>query len=61
MDLPLAAGPKHDDLVRLPGLYRRWELQQLAEPDTELYIEPAGTSADGTCLLSVYRRPAKER
>lgn len=49
------------DFVRLPGLFRRWELEQLAEPDADLYVEPAGSSADGTSLLSVYRRPRAPR
>ncbi len=44
------------DFQRLPGLYRRWELEQLADPEAELYVEPAGSATDGTCLLSVYRR-----
>lgn len=43
-----------DDLRRLPGLYRRWELTEVFEPNRFYRIEGAGTHADGTPLLAVY-------
>lgn len=47
-DLPL------DDLRRLPGLYRRWELTEVFEPHRNYQIEDAGSHADGTPLLAIY-------
>jgi hypothetical protein len=44
------------DFVRLPGLFRRWELEDVLELDTEFLLEDAGTAADGTQLLAVYWR-----
>jgi hypothetical protein len=45
-----------DDFVRLPGLFRRWEIEQVVDPDAEFHIEGAGTAFDGTDLFAVYRR-----
>lgn len=45
-----------DDFVRLPGLFRRWEIEQVVDPDAELHIEGAGSTSDGTDLFAVYRR-----
>ena len=45
-----------DDFVRLPGLFRRWEIEQVVDPEAEFHIEGAGTSFDGTDLFAVYRR-----
>jgi hypothetical protein len=42
------------DFRRLPGLYRRWELTEVCEPDSNYQIEDAGTHADGTPLLAIY-------
>lgn len=39
---------------RLPGLYRRWELTEVCEPNRNYQIEDAGTHADGTPLLAIY-------
>jgi len=41
-------------LMRLPGLYRRWELTEVFEPNRNYQIEDAGAHADGTPLLAVY-------
>jgi hypothetical protein len=46
-----------DDLKRLPGLYRRWELNEVLEPHRNYQIEDAGTHADGTPLLALYATP----
>jgi hypothetical protein len=42
------------ELVRLPGLYRRWELIQILQPDCDYHVEDAGETSDGTRLLAVY-------
>ena len=48
-----------DDLLRLPGLFRRWELEQIVEAGNDYRIEDAGTAGDGTPLFAVYcRQPA---
>jgi hypothetical protein len=39
---------------RLPGLYRRWELTEVCEPNRNYQIEDAGADADGTPLLAIY-------
>jgi hypothetical protein len=46
----------HEDFVRLPGLYRRWELEQVVDAGADFHLEEAGTASDGTQLLAVYRR-----
>ena len=43
-----------DDLRRLPGFYRRWELTEVFEAHRNYQIEDAGTHADGTPLLAIY-------
>ena len=45
-----------DAFERLPGLYRRWEVQRVLAPGSDFHIEEAGTAADGTQLFAVYRR-----
>jgi hypothetical protein len=40
--------------LRLPGLFRRWELSQIIEPGEDFRIEDAGSAADGTPLYSIY-------
>ena len=47
-DLPL------EDLKRLPGLYRRWELNEVFEPSRNYQIEDAGMHLDGTPLFAIY-------
>ncbi len=44
------------DFIRLPGLLRRWEIEQVLEHGAEFHIEEAGETADGTLLFAVYRR-----
>jgi len=56
---PIVAGA--DDYVRLPGLYRRWELDRVIEPGTDFHIEEAGTASDGTPLFAVYRREPNQK
>ena len=45
-----------DQFLRLPGLFRRWELEQVVEPGRDFHLEEAGTTSDGTPLFAVYRR-----
>jgi hypothetical protein len=45
-----------DAFVRLPGLFRRWEIEQVLAPGSEFHVEEAGEAADGTELFAVYRR-----
>gem|GEM_PF-1222230 len=50
------AAPEDNDYVRLPGLYRRWEIQHVVDAEADFNVEPAGCAEDGTQLFSVYRR-----
>lgn len=43
-----------ENLKRLPGLFRRWELSEVLATCVSYRIEAAGTDADGTPLLAVY-------
>lgn len=50
-----------DEFLRLPGLFRRWELQDVVEAGPDFHFEEAGTASDGTPLIAVYRRePSRE-
>jgi|GEM_PF-1179780 hypothetical protein len=42
------------ELVRVPGLYRSWELPQVLRLHEAFQIEAAGAHEDGTPLLAVY-------
>lgn len=44
------------DWVRLPGLFRRWEFEQVVDPGADFHLEEAGTASDGTPLFALYRR-----
>lgn len=50
---------KSEEFVRLPGLFRRWELEEVLEVGTDFHLEEAGATADGTELLAVYWRPPR--
>lgn len=50
------SGIPPDEFLRLPGLFRRWEIEQVLEPGMDFHIEEAGTASDGTPLFAVYRR-----
>lgn len=41
--------------VRVPGLLRRWEIERVLDPGSEIHVEQAGEAADGTPLYAVYR------
>jgi hypothetical protein len=49
-----------EDLKRVPGLFRRWELPELLKPDRRYHLEDAGTHTDGTPLLAVYATEADQ-
>jgi len=41
---------------RIPGLYRRWELERVVGPGAEYRFELDGHACDGSELLRVYMR-----
>ena len=45
-----------EEFVRLPGLFRRWEIERVLAAGQDFHIEEAGSAADGTTLFAVYRR-----
>jgi hypothetical protein len=45
-----------NQFLRLPGLFRRWEIEQVLEPGADFHLEEAGTASDGTPLYAVFRR-----
>jgi len=45
-----------DEFLRLPGLFRRWEFEQVITGSDEFHIEAAGATEDGTALFAVYHR-----
>lgn len=45
-----------DPFVRVPGLYRGWEVEDLLAAGDEILVEPGGTMDDGTPLHVVFRR-----
>lgn len=45
-----------EEFVRLPGLFRRWEIERVLAAGQDFHIEEAGSAADGTPLFAVYRR-----
>ena len=59
---PLPPGvpmPKRDDFSRVPGLYQRFEVQQVLKSGPEFYIELGGKLTDGTELFAIYSRPSR--
>jgi hypothetical protein len=49
----------YDEYLRLPGVFRRWELEQIVDVDCEYRFEDAGLALDGSRLITVYRRELK--
>ena len=49
-----------DDLKRIPGLYRRWELPEILKNQRAYRIESAGSHQDGTPLVAVYADAATD-
>lgn len=54
--IPILSLPGDEDFIRLPGLFRRWELNDVVELGADFHLEDAGEAADGTQLIAVYRR-----
>ena len=54
--IPIHDLPGDEDFIRLPGLFRRWELNDVIELGADFHLEDAGEAADGTQLIAVYRR-----
>ena len=46
----------YEEYLRLPGVFRRWELEQIVDVDCEYRFEDAGLALDGSRLITVYRR-----
>ena len=53
--IPILNLPGDEDFIRLPGLFRRWELNDVVELGADFHLEDAGEAADGTQLIAVYR------
>lgn len=49
------AGPDHE-WRRLPGLFRRWEFEQVIDVDEAFLIEEAGHDEQGLALFAIYNR-----
>lgn len=41
---------------RIPGLFRRWELERIIEPGFEYYVEEHGKDDAGIELYTIYKR-----
>lgn len=54
--------PVSEEFIRLPGLFRRWEFEQVMNGSDEFHVEAAGATDDGAELFTVYcREPSKDR
>ena len=51
--------PERDDFLRLPGLYRAWELGEIMAPGRRYRIESAGLDAGGMALIAVFAAPVE--
>jgi hypothetical protein len=45
----------------MPGLFSRWELQQVVKPGPDFYLEEGGKLTDGTQLFAIYSRSPRGR
>ena len=57
-----AQWPRHRDaatFVRITGLFRPWEVEDLLAAGDDLQIEPGGTTDDGTPVYIVFRREGR--
>ena len=50
------ANTSTEDLKRIPGLFRRWELPDVLEAHRSYHIEQAGFDSEGTPLTRTLRR-----
>ena len=46
--------PPAGELIRIPGLYRGWELPEVLRGHRTYRIEKAGAHEDGTPLVALY-------
>lgn len=46
----------YTEFRRLPGLFRRWELQQIIEVGGDYRVEDAGETEDGSPLFAIWQR-----
>jgi hypothetical protein len=53
---PAPASDRDHEWLRLPGLFRRWEIEQVTDVDEEYLVEDAGRAPDGTPLFAIYSR-----
>ena len=43
--------------LRLPGLFRRWEFEQVIDVDQEFLVEESGRDEQGMSLFAIFTRP----
>ena len=55
-----AAVKSTGSFARIPGLLRRWEIQQVVRPGAEYLIEAAGELKDGTSVFMLFQREAPD-
>ena len=46
--------PDPEKFIRLPGLFRRWEIEEVLVSGLDFHIEAAGEASDGTPLYAAY-------
>lgn len=51
-------GDDQTGYLRMPGLFRLWDLQFVIEREDDYFIHCADLNGDGAPLFAVYRRPA---
>jgi|GEM_PF-4219112 len=49
----------YSGFVRVPGLFRMWEIQDLVTDQSDLQVEPSGTTDDGTPVFIVFKREGR--
>jgi len=49
-----SANARSEDLKRIPGLFRRWELPEIFKANRDYHIEDGGMHADGTPLFALF-------
>ena len=61
---PTAKAGNHaadEEWLRLSGLFRRWEFEQVIDAGDEYLVQQAGETEDGTKLFAIYSRPHAEK
>ncbi len=49
--------PERNEFIRMPGVYRSWELHRVLVPGRRFRIEAAGQDEDGAALIAVFSAP----